>query len=170
MSQGVLLVQGPPGTGKTSTISAIMCICATRKHRAHLCSGTNVAVTEVCRRALREIRYGVRIGFAQVDIAPWGAPPAWRLWLGNVKVEYAPTSVNISVPGTGSRRHVIGGLPPATKFAVHRSDGTAAAASSDGEGTLRFEAQVGPNCTTRAVAQVCTAQNTTGRPTVPCGP
>jgi hypothetical protein len=102
---------------------------------------------------LFEVRYGVRLGFARVAVAPWGAPPSWRLRLGNVLIDYAPSSINVSVPGVGLRSHDISGLPPQSAFVVQRCDGSGpTSVSTDDTGTLHFDAPVGVNCTTRAAA------------------
>lgn len=101
---------------------------------------------------LREVRYGIRLGFTEVAVAPFGIK-TFSYRVGNVKVDYAARRVSIEVPGRGSRAHHVTGMPAGVAYRVTRCDGsTHANATVDAGGVLRFEAPVGTGCTTVASA------------------
>jgi hypothetical protein len=52
----VKIIEGPPGTGKTSTVVAMLLALAGRSRRALVSAPTNVAVSEVALRLLRELQ------------------------------------------------------------------------------------------------------------------
>jgi hypothetical protein len=106
---------------------------------------------------LREVRYGIELGYATVTIDPFG-PRAFNYHVGNVNVDYGSHAVSISVPGAGERLFTVKHLAAATEFSFALSGACAAArrppppASSDASGTLSFSAAVGVDCIVSASA------------------
>ena len=66
---------------------------------------------------LREVRYGIRLGFAEVAVAPFGAPARFEYRVGNVRVAYSAERVVIAVPGSGGRAHRVEGLTAGATYA-----------------------------------------------------
>ncbi|KAI6677276.1 hypothetical protein NL676_038072 [Syzygium grande] len=52
----VELIWGPPGTGKTKTVATLLFTLLKRKHRAIVCTPTNVAIKEVASRVLKLLK------------------------------------------------------------------------------------------------------------------
>ena len=95
---------------------------------------------------LREVRYGIRLGFQTVSIAPFG-PAQFVYDVGNVHVDYAQERIAVSVPGSGNRSFIVDGLDAGARFAVARCDGTRSDVSVSAGGVLTFEAPAGESCT-----------------------
>lgn len=104
---------------------------------------------------LREVRYGIRLDWAEVQIAPFG-PTSYAYHIGNVHVDYSADAIALSLPGTGRRTFTIEGLTPLSRF-VFSLEGACASAQlpadtmSDAQGQLVFSAPVGAGCVVRGV-------------------
>ena len=105
---------------------------------------------EMVAMLLREVRYGVNIGLRTVDISPLG-PTRYHYHIGNVDVDYSPTVVAFTVPGSGDKRVAIAHLIPNALYNVRATDVTdvgdrrvrEARAVTDGRGTVTFTAPIG---------------------------
>jgi hypothetical protein len=100
---------------------------------------------------IRYIRYGIRLGIADVTIDPFG-PKSFSYHVGNVAVDYSSTAVTLTLPGSGSRQYTITGLLASTSYnvGVEGSDcgpTTLPPATTDASGTAVFDAPVGLACT-----------------------
>lgn len=103
---------------------------------------------------LREVRYGINLGFLTVSISPFG-PTDFAYHVGDINVEYSPDRLLLGpLPGTGENKtFTVTGMAPGASYA-----GTVAAndcdcpsssvdATASGTGVLVFSAPVGPCCT-----------------------
>ena len=64
---------------------------------------------------LREMRYGVHLGFREVTIHPFGVTN-FDLRFGKLHVAYSPSALSIFVPGSRICRFVVSGLVPHAKL------------------------------------------------------
>jgi hypothetical protein len=87
---------------------------------------------------LREMRYGIRLGFREVTVHPFGVTN-FDLRLGRLQVAYSPSAVSIFVPGSRTSQFVVSGLVPHANYKL--SGGKSI--STDAEGTLSFRAPAG---------------------------
>jgi hypothetical protein len=95
------------------------------------------------------VRYGLRLGFSEVALMPSGVDD-FTYSMGNVRVRYSHARISIAFPGEGARAVVVGGLPAGAQYHVVRCDGSAALATVDDQGVLRFDTNVHEQCTTQA--------------------
>jgi|TARA_B110000208_G_scaffold158703_1_gene193024 hypothetical protein len=105
---------------------------------------------------LREIRYGIRLDWRKVIVDPWPATE-YNFHIGNVNVDYASLSLNISVPGASATTYEFHGVAASTKFVIATtgvgcSGSAASAATSDASGVLTFTAPAGVACAVTATA------------------
>jgi len=110
---------------------------------------------EMVAMLLREVRYGVNIGLRTVDISPLG-PTRYHYHIGNVDVDYSPTVVTFTVPGSGDKRVSIAHLIPNALYSVRATDVgdrrvREARAATDGRGTVTFTAPIGLQWQVRAM-------------------
>lgn len=110
---------------------------------------------EMVAMLLREVRYGVNIGLRTVDISPLG-PTRYHYHIGNVDVDYSPTVVTFTVPGSGDKRVSIAHLIPNALYNVRATDVgdrrvREARAATDGRGTVTFTAPIGLQWQVRAM-------------------
>ena len=96
-----------------------------------------------------QVRYGLRLGFSEVALMPSGVDD-FTYSMGNVRVRYSHARISIAFPGEGARAVVVGGLPAGAQYHVVRCDGSAALATVDDQGVLRFDTNVHEQCTTQA--------------------
>ena len=96
-----------------------------------------------------QVRYGLRLGFSEVALMPSGVDD-FTYSMGNVRVRYSHARISIAFPGEGARAVVVGGLPAGAQYHVVRCDGSAALATVDDQGVLRFDTNVREQCTTQA--------------------
>jgi hypothetical protein len=100
---------------------------------------------------LRQIRYGINMELRNVSISPFQSTlKPFSYHIGNVHVDYnAPTSVQINLPGSGTRNFFIAGLTPSTWFDISSSESCEVIppkAASDPYGRLSFKASIGEHC------------------------
>ena len=95
---------------------------------------------------LREVRYGIRLGFNEVSVVPLGAS-TFSYAVGNVRVRYSRAAITVSIPGSGARTFVIGALSPGAKYLVKRCDAASSNATVNDEGMLQFDATIDNGCT-----------------------
>jgi len=110
---------------------------------------------EMVAMLLREVRYGVNIGLRTVDISPLG-PTRYHYHIGNVDVDYSPTVVAFTVPGSGDKRVSIAHLIPDALYGVRATDVgdrrvREARVATDGRGTVTFMAPIGLQWRVRAM-------------------
>lgn len=104
---------------------------------------------------LREIRYGIKLGFQSVAIAPFGTfPDGFTYDIGNVFVQYGADELAISVPGSGDKSYSVAGLKAGTAFTFTSADcaHVPAPATVDAAGMLAFVAPVGCRISAAATA------------------
>lgn len=104
---------------------------------------------------LREVRYGITLGFSTVTIAPFGINE-FQYHIGNVHVDFSPTRVSMVLPGAEGVESVYT-VSPVAKLAsfnlilrgdaCHRtSDDIKSIVISDKSGQLSFKAPQGLEC------------------------
>jgi len=100
---------------------------------------------------LREVRYGIRLGWNNVVVDPMG-PSSFNYHVGNVNVDYAPISLAFDVPGAaGATKYEVHGVRPSTMFTVVlgagcAASGAASSVASDATGLLTFIAPAAVGC------------------------
>ena len=99
---------------------------------------------------LREVRYGVRVGFQTVSIAPFGVTRGFEYAVGNVRVAYSRARITVSIPGDGHRSFVVEGMEVGARYQVVACEQPADAAIVDATGTLRFDVDIHGGCPTTA--------------------
>ena len=102
---------------------------------------------------LREIRYGINLGFNNISIAPFG-PIAFTYDIGNVFVQYGAAKLIFGLPGSGDKGYSVEGLKAGTVYTLS-STGCAdtlmpASATTSASGVLTFVAPVGCRVTATA--------------------
>jgi hypothetical protein len=91
---------------------------------------------------LREITYGIDLGLGSVTIDPFG-PGAFHYHVGDVDVDYAADSADISVPGAGEERYTLHGMTPDAAYTVVATGAGPASPQTvraGADGILRFTA------------------------------
>jgi hypothetical protein len=88
---------------------------------------------------LREVAYGIDIGFGEVSIAPFGRS-RFHYHVGNVDVAHSPQRVVLRIPGSGEKRFNVAGLLPKTSYDISVGGRSEAARVADAEGALSFVA------------------------------
>jgi len=99
---------------------------------------------------LREVRYGVHVGFQTVSIAPFGVTRGFEYAVGNVRVAYSRARIAVSIPGDGHRSFVVEGMEVGARYQVVACEQPADAAIVDATGTLRFDVDIHGGCPTTA--------------------
>lgn len=111
---------------------------------------------------LREIRYGINLGFKNITINPFG-PSNFTYDIGNIFVKYDKSELIVSVPGKGVKGYAIMGLNAGTNYSLSapsctHTDGhsksfrMSTTASVNSAGILKFMAPVG--CAVIASAKI----------------
>eukprot|EP00040_Diaphanoeca_grandis_P026583 m.149250 g.149250 ORF g.149250 m.149250 type:complete len:880 (-) comp30646_c0_seq1:102-2741(-) len=93
---------------------------------------------------LREIRYGINLGFTNITINPFGVT-SYNFHIGNINVDYDQAKVELVLPGQGPKSFQITGMTPNTKYLISVDcDGAneTLKAMTDMTGVLSFSAPV----------------------------
>ena len=93
---------------------------------------------EIFTMVLREMLYGVHVGVQSVAIRPFGVR-RFSLHLGALRVDYSPTRIALTVPGSNERSFVITGLTPGQQYLLS----TGQRLTADAQGGLSFTASAG---------------------------
>lgn len=88
---------------------------------------------EVFTMVLREMRYGVHLGLQGVAIRPFGERK-FSLHLGALRVDFSPTHILLTVPGSNERSFIIKGLMSGQRYFLS----TGQRLTSDAHGNLNF--------------------------------
>jgi hypothetical protein len=121
-------------------------------HERYYCDGTPqlnrtshyFEYPSVTAMMIRFIRYGIKLDFHEVTIAPFG-PDNFEYHVGNVDVKYSMDEVVLSVPGVGMRTINIEGLRSggSYEFKLSNCKSEAHGSVSAEDGVVSFQAPVG---------------------------
>lgn len=108
---------------------------------------------------LREVRYGINLGFLNITINPFG-PTSFNFHVGDINVDYSADYLTFGpLPGTGSAKsYTVTGMTPGAVYVGAASgagcvQGRVGPATATPDGVLAFTAPVGPNCTVTMTKQ-----------------
>jgi hypothetical protein len=89
------------------------------------------------------VRYGIQLGLLDIMISPFlPTPVAFKYSVGNVHVDYSPSSVNITVPGHGMRIIGIDGLTNSSQY-TWKVGGSGCSAIGPTSGSVRASSMGG---------------------------
>jgi len=104
---------------------------------------------EVVAMLLREVRYGIDLGFSVVTVWPLGVD-SFTYRIGNLYVDYSKSHVELQVTTAIPKGVIVYGLNADTKFSIvsentQTHEKIPQTITTDSEGTLLFTTSLGPN-------------------------
>ena len=105
---------------------------------------------DVIAMLLHDDTYGIHIGLAQVELAPFGVSN-YNYAIGNVAITYSRSQVDITLPFSGRREFVIHGMQPGGWYQIQSGRGPSEQVAAGYDGILNFTLTVSAGAAVQAI-------------------